>query len=52
MKSAVCLLCRRDGKFLAVTRHWEPTKWGMPGGKVDANESNVEALQREWKRPV
>lgn len=48
MKSAVCLLYpRNDGTFLSVSRRDDITKWGLPGGKVDKGESNVEAIQRE-----
>lgn len=47
MKSAVCLLVPREGRFLSVSRRNDNTRWGMPGGKVDADESNLQAIQRE-----
>jgi 8-oxo-dGTP pyrophosphatase MutT (NUDIX family) len=47
MKTAVCLLCPRGDKYLSISRRNDPTQWGMPGGKVDPYESNVEAVQRE-----
>jgi len=47
MKTVVCLFCPRDGKYLAVSRRNDSTRWCMPGGKVDENESSIEAIQRE-----
>lgn len=52
MKSATCLLCERDGKYLSVSRKDDSTKWGLVGGKVDPNESNAEAIQRETHEEV
>lgn len=46
MKRAVCILLVKDGKFLAVTRRNEQ-KWGLPGGKVDEGESDIESAIRE-----
>ena len=40
----------RDGRLLACQRHESaafPLKWEFPGGKVEAGESDVEALRRE-----
>jgi 8-oxo-dGTP pyrophosphatase MutT (NUDIX family) len=47
MKDAVCCLIEQGGKFLAVTRKDDPTKWGLPGGKVDPGETRLEAVVRE-----
>jgi len=52
MKKAVCLLAERNGRYLAVSRRNDPNRWGFPGGKVDENEFNVEALQREANEEV
>ncbi|NTW47245.1 MAG: (deoxy)nucleoside triphosphate pyrophosphohydrolase [Chlorobaculum sp.] len=46
----VCAIIERDGRFLIARR---PTgkhlarKWEFPGGKVEAGESEAEALERE-----
>jgi 8-oxo-dGTP diphosphatase len=40
----------RDGVLLAQRRAWPPEaagKWELPGGRVEAGESDVEALRRE-----
>jgi ADP-ribose pyrophosphatase YjhB (NUDIX family) len=49
MKQAVCILIpsRTDGGFIAVSRRGDPTQWGLPGGKVDDGESNLDAIIRE-----
>lgn len=47
MKSAVCLLIPNGRLALAISRRGNNTQWGLPGGKVDPGESNIEALQRE-----
>ena len=49
MKSAVCVLVpSADAKtFLSVSRRNDTTRWGLPGGKVDAGESNFQAVIRE-----
>lgn len=48
MKEAVCILIETpDDKFIAVSRRNSETCWGLPGGKVDPGESNVEAIIRE-----
>ena len=48
MFRAVCLLAQRDdGRILAVSRKDDPTKFGLPGGKVEPGETDVEALVRE-----
>jgi 8-oxo-dGTP diphosphatase len=50
---AVCLYFQReDSKILAVSRKNDPTKWGLPGGKVDAGETELEALTREVREEV
>jgi 8-oxo-dGTP diphosphatase len=47
-KRAVCLLMvRPDGKILAVSRKDDPSKFGLPGGKVEEGENGRVALARE-----
>lgn len=41
------VLIMKDGKVLAVARRNDPNQWGMPGGKVDPNETEEEAAVRE-----
>lgn len=48
MKQAVALLvCRPDGKVLAINRNHKPTGWALIAGKVDDNETLIQALERE-----
>lgn len=42
-----CLLMRNDGKILAISRGEDTSEWGMPGGKVEENESLDAAVIRE-----
>lgn len=49
MKTAVCVLVpSEDGKtFMSVSRRNDPTRWGLPGGKVDPGETPLQAIVRE-----
>ncbi len=47
MKTASNLLLVQDGLVLAVSRRDDPTKWGLPGGKVDPGETSQAAAIRE-----
>jgi 8-oxo-dGTP pyrophosphatase MutT (NUDIX family) len=50
MKSAVCVLIpnpENPSSVLAVSRRNDTSRWGFPGGKVDAGESNLQAMVRE-----
>ncbi len=47
MKNAACVLIIRDGLILAVSRKDDPNDFGLPGGKVDPNESFEQAAVRE-----
>lgn len=45
---ASCVLIEnKDGQVLAVSRRDDHTKFGLPGGKVDPGESDIQAAQRE-----
>lgn len=46
-KTAVCALIQCGGLFLGVTRKDNSNDYGLPGGKVDANETLEQALIRE-----
>lgn len=47
MKAATVLCIADDGKVLAVSRRDDPSAFGLPGGKVDPGETEVEAAARE-----
>lgn len=50
MKSAVCVLIPSNTSpdaYLAVSRRKSTTSWGLPGGKVDQGETNLNAIVRE-----
>lgn len=50
MKRAVCaLIFTNSNKILAVSRKYDPTDFGLVGGKVDPGETPEEALVRETK---
>ena len=44
---AACMLVRRHGLILAVSRHFRPRDLGLPGGKIDPGESPRMAAIRE-----
>lgn len=53
LRSAVCLMVLNDkNQFLAISRRNDNTRWGLPGGKVDAGETNLQALVRECQEEV
>ncbi len=57
MKSAVCVLIPMGNNpmtatFLSVSRRNDDTLWGLPGGKVDPGETNLEAIVREVREEV
>ena len=47
MKRAVCLLNINKEGILSVTRKEDQTKFCMPGGKVEDDETSLEAIIRE-----
>ena len=47
MKLATCVLIPVAEYFLSISRRGDNTLWGIPGGKVDKDESCVEAAVRE-----
>lgn len=48
MKQAACILIMSDDKkILAVSRKYDPSDFGMPGGMVDPGEVPIEAAARE-----
>lgn len=46
-KLAVCAIIKSGDGYVGVSRKFDDTKWGLPGGKVDAGEGVVTAIQRE-----
>lgn len=54
MKKAVCIVIRKapDAKcsierYFSISRKNDSTKWGFPGGKVEEDETNIQAIIRE-----
>lgn len=47
--SVTCFIPGPDGLILGVSRRGQPTKFGLPGGKVDPGETFEEAIVRELK---
>jgi mutator protein MutT len=50
MNQAVCgLVINPDGKILVVSRKDNHQDFGLPGGKIEEGEHNIQALFRELK---
>ncbi len=47
MRNAAVMLIIKDGKILAVSRRYDKTKFGLPGGKAEPNETTEQAAIRE-----
>jgi 8-oxo-dGTP diphosphatase len=47
--SVTCLILGDNGMVLGVSRRGQPTKFGLPGGKVDPGETLEQAVVRELK---
>ena len=47
---SVCLVSfNKEGKLLAVSRKYDHSDMGLPGGKIDPGETKEEAILREVK---
>lgn len=47
MRNAAVMLIIKDGLILAVSRRYDKTKFGLPGGKVEPGETTGAAAVRE-----
>lgn len=47
MRNAAVMLIIKDGYILGVSRRYDKTKFGLPGGKVEPNETTEAAAIRE-----
>lgn len=47
MRNAAVMLIIKDGCILAVSRRYDKTKFGLPGGKLEPNETTEQAAIRE-----
>lgn len=47
MRNAAVMLVIKDGRILAVSRRYDKTKFGLPGGKLEENETPELAAIRE-----
>lgn len=47
MRNAAVMLIIKDGLILAVSRRYDKTKFGLPGGKVESDETPEQAAMRE-----
>ncbi len=55
LSDVVCSVIERDGNFLIAQRPSEgllPYKWEFPGGKVEPNECEINALHREIREEL
>lgn len=47
MRNAAVMLVIKDGLILSVSRRYDKTKFGLPGGKTEPDETPKEAAIRE-----
>ena len=47
MRNAAVMLVIKDGLILSVSRRYDRTKFGLPCGKVEADETPADAARRE-----
>ncbi len=55
IQSALCFIVSPQERFLIAKRAptgFQPNRWGLIGGKIEVNESAVDALQREVKEEI
>ena len=55
LKYVVCAIIEKDGLFLIAQRPYGKSlggKWEFPGGKIEINESEQEALRREIREEL
>lgn len=49
MRKAAVMLIIKDGKILAISRRYDKTKFGLPGGKAEEFEYTMDAAMRETR---
>jgi 8-oxo-dGTP diphosphatase len=53
IKGAIVVILDSTSRILLLRRpdwvHWAPSKWAFPGGKIEDNESSLDAAIRETK---
>jgi 8-oxo-dGTP diphosphatase len=47
MREAAVMLVVKDGRILSISRRYDKTKFGLPGGKVETSETPMAAAIRE-----
>lgn len=47
MRNAAVMLIVKDGRILAVSRRYDKTKFGLPGGKCEPDETTEQTAIRE-----
>ena len=47
--TGACVILTKEDKILGVTRKYNHSDWGLPGGKLDPGETALEAIVREAK---
>jgi 8-oxo-dGTP pyrophosphatase MutT (NUDIX family) len=48
-EAGVMLVLNSEGYILGVSRRWDPNRFGLPGGKLEVNETPSQAAIRETK---
>jgi 8-oxo-dGTP pyrophosphatase MutT (NUDIX family) len=47
--TGACVILTKEDKILGVTRKYNHSDWGLPGGKLDPGETALQAIVRETK---